>query len=235
MPLTRRLFVLTGAGVSAESGIPVFSGTNWRGHSHYEMANILAWKKNPQLTWEYHWELRERARDSKPNPAHIALAELEEHGVLSRLFLCTQNIDGLHEAAGSKNPAHGKLFESRCSRDCGKAPFEDYSVHCSEGLPHCSCGALVRPNVCWVGEKPFDLGRVVYELDLCNTFIAIGTSGYIQPAARFVMRVKRRRRAALAIHAGLDKPMNASWFDEVHLGPASSVVPAILHRFLLNR
>lgn len=230
LPRTRRLFVLTGAGVSAESGIPIFQGMNWRGHSHYEIANIQTWHSNPQLAWEYHWELRAGARDVRPNPAHIALAGLETCGALSRFFLCTQNIDALHESAGSKVPVHihGKLFESRCADDCGRAPFEDYSGYSSEGLPHCSCGALARPNVCWIGEKPFQLDRVYYELELCNIFIAIGTSGTVQPAASFVRMIKRRRRPASAIYVGLDEPTNGSWFDEIHLGQASSVLPKLL-------
>jgi NAD-dependent deacetylase len=115
------IFVLTGAGISAESGIPVFQGTSWRGHSHYELANVEAWERDPQLVWEYYSDRRARARDAKPNAAHIALAEWE-NDLAGRLFLCTQNVDGLHEAAGSQDVVHihGKLFESRCAADCGR-------------------------------------------------------------------------------------------------------------------
>src|ERR1700752_675577 len=107
------VFVLTGAGISAESGIPVFQGTSWRGRSHYKMASVDAWHADPQLVWEYYSERRERARDAKPNSAHTALAEYQRAGA-GGLFLCTQNVDGLHEAAGSSDAVHihGNLFES---------------------------------------------------------------------------------------------------------------------------
>src|SRR6476660_6002609 len=101
-----QLFVLTGAGVSAESGIPVFQGTNWHGHSHYELANIEAWEKDPKLVWQYYSDRRARAIDAKPNAAHIALAQLAKESSSGGLFLCTQNLDGLHEAAGSEDVVH---------------------------------------------------------------------------------------------------------------------------------
>ncbi|MBZ5524752.1 MAG: NAD-dependent deacylase, partial [Acidobacteriia bacterium] len=153
------IFVLTGAGISAESGVPVFQGTNWRGHSHYELANIECWHRDPALVWEYYSERRARARGAQPNPAHAALAEFEQARSSAGFFLCTQNVDGLHEAAGSKNVAHihGRLFETRCSADCGEPPFEDQKGYPREALPRCRCGALLRPAVCWFGEQPHDL------------------------------------------------------------------------------
>src|SRR5436305_10958937 len=107
-------FVLTGAGISAESGIQVFQGTCWRGHSHYELANIGAWEKDPTLVWQYYSDRRASARNAKPNAAHLALAQWSKAWGGDRLFLCTQNVDGLHEAAGSEGVVHihGKLFES---------------------------------------------------------------------------------------------------------------------------
>ena len=96
MTIPHHIFILTGAGISAESGVPVFQGTNWRGHSHYDLANIEAWHRDPALVWEYYSERRARARDAQPNPAHFALAKFEQaHG---SLFLCTQNVDDLHSA-----------------------------------------------------------------------------------------------------------------------------------------
>ncbi len=230
MPSQTKLFVLTGAGISAESGVPVFQGTSWRGHSHYDLANIEAWRRDPQLAWEYYSERRERGRDVKPNAAHAALAEFERSGVCERFFLCTQNVDGLHEAAGSRTliHIHGKLFESRCSRDCGRPAFADLAGYSPEALPHCECGALVRPNVCLFGEQPFDLDRVYQELDLCNTFLAIGTSGSVQPVASFVGMLNRRD--VKTIYVGLEEPANAHYFDEVHLGPASGLISSVLSK-----
>src|SRR2546423_14969668 len=137
MPSGQNIFVLTGTGISAESGIPVFQGMNWRGHSHYDLANIDAWRRDPQLVWEYYSERRARARDAQPNPGHIALAELEQSHAFARFFLCTQKVDGLNEAAGSHKVVHihGKLFESKCSNDCGEPGFEDYGICLDGHLP----------------------------------------------------------------------------------------------------
>jgi len=224
------IFVLTGAGISAESGIPVFRGTNWHGRSHYELANIEAWQSDPQLVWQYYSDRRRSARDAKPNAAHSALAKLEKLLGHDSFFLCTQNVDGLHEAAGSTGVVHihGKLFESKCADDCGKPPFSDHGVYSEGELPRCSCGALVRPNVCWFGEQPHHLDRIYHELELCDVFVAVGTSGSVQPVASFAALLKRKPSPAKTIYLGLDEPANAHSFDEVHLGEASAIVPAVL-------
>ena len=224
------LFVLTGAGISAESGIPVFQGTNWRGRSHYDLANIETWHRDPALVWEYYSERRARARDAQPNPAHAALAEFARSNHCERFFLCTQNVDGLHEAAGSENIVHihGKLFENKCADDCGKPPYKDFASYTTDALPRCECGALARPNVCWFGEEPFELERIGVELERCNTFLAIGTSGSVQPVASFVSLLKNRRDPVKTIFVGLDEPANAHYFDAVHLGKASEVLADVL-------
>src|SRR6266700_6229640 len=179
------IFVLTGAGISAESGIPVFQGTSWQGRSHYELANIETWHSDPQLVWQYYSDRRRSVQDARPNPAHSALSAFEKSRGSGSFFLCTQNVDGLHEAAGSTEVVHihGKLFESKCADDCGKPTFSDHHVYSEGELPCCSCGALVRPNVCWFGEQPHHLDRIYDELALCNVFVAIGTSGSVQPVA----------------------------------------------------
>lgn len=225
-----QLFVLTGAGISAESGIPVFQGTSWRGHSHYELANIEAWEKDPGLVWQYYSDRRASARDAKPNAAHVALAQWNKESGNARLFLCTQNVDGLHEAAGSEDVVHihGKLFESRCASDCGRPAFADHNSYAAGELPRCACGALVRPNVCWFGEQPYQLDCIYAALEVCDTFIAIGTSGSVQPVASFVTMLKQKPQPARTVFIGLTEPANARYFDEVHLGSAGEVVPALL-------
>jgi len=230
------IFVLTGAGISAESGIPVFQGTSWRGHSHYELANIEAWEKDPRLVWQYYSDRRASARDAKPNAAHVALARWSKDVCDGRLFLCTQNVDGLHEAAGSEDVVHihGKLFESRCANGCGRPAFADHKGYAESELPRCACGALVRPNVCWFGEQPYQLGRIYDALEVCDTFIAIGTSGSVQPVASFVTMLKRKPQPARRIFLGLTEPANARYFDEVHLGPAAELAPAWLHSWMKN-
>jgi NAD-dependent deacetylase len=224
------LFVLTGAGISAESGIPVFQGTSWRGRSHYDLANIDAWERDPELVWQYYSDRRAGARYARPNAAHVALAEWAKGPGASRLFLCTQNVDALHEAAGSENVVHihGKLFESRCAAGCGQPAFADSNGYAVGDLPRCSCGALVRPNVCWFGEQPYQLDRIYHELEMCAALIAIGTSGSVQPVASFVTLLKQKAQPTQAIFLGLTEPANAPYFDEVHLGPAAELVPRIL-------
>jgi NAD-dependent deacetylase len=231
------IVVLTGAGISAESGIPVFQGTSWRGHSHYELANIKAWEKDPRLVWQYYSDRRARARDAKPNPAHIALARWNQEPGSGRLFLCTQNVDGLHEAAGSENVVHihGKLFESRCAGGCGRPAFADHKGYAESELPRCACGALVRPNVCWFGEQPYQIDGIYDALKGCDEFIAIGTSGSVQPVASFVAMLKQKPQPARTIFLGLTEPANALYFDEVHLGPAAELVPAWLHSWLQSK
>ena len=236
-PGSNKIFVLTGAGISAESGIPVFQGTSWRGHSHYELANIEAWDKDPGLVWQYYSDRRARARDAKPNAAHVALAGWSKEFGDSRLFLCTQNVDGLHEAAGSEDVVHihGKLFESRCAADCGRPPFADYNGYAVGELPHCACGALTRPNVCWFGEQPYHLDRIYGALEACDTFIAIGTSGSVQPVASFVTMLKQRSHSVRTIFLGLTEPANALYFDEVHLGSAAELVPELLQSWMKSK
>jgi NAD-dependent deacetylase len=230
------IFVLTGAGISAESGIPVFQGTSWRGHSHYELANIAAWEQDPALVWQYYSDRRASARNAKPNAAHLALAQWSK-GSGDAVFLCTQNVDSLHEAAGSEDVIHihGELFESRCAADCGRPAFADYNGYSAGELPYCACGALVRPNVCWFGEQPYQLDRIYNALEECDTFMAIGTSGSVQPVASFVTMLKQRPRSARTIFLGLTEPENALYFDEIHLGPAAELAPKLLQAWMKNK
>jgi NAD-dependent deacetylase len=224
------IFVLTGAGISAESGIPVFQGTSWRGHSHYDLANIEAWQRDPLLVWQYYSDRRASARDAKPNAAHVALAQWSKELGDNRLFLCTQNVDGLHEAAGLEDVVHihGKLLESRCAAECGRPAFADCNAYVAGELPHCICGALVRPNVCWFGEQPYQLDQIYDALKACDTFIAIGTSGSVQPVASFVTMLKQKPKPARTIFLGLTEPANARYFNEVQIGPASELVPKLI-------
>jgi NAD-dependent protein deacetylase/lipoamidase len=189
---TDRVFVLTGAGVSAESGIPTFRGVNglWRNYRIEEVASPHAWARDPRLVWEFYSLRRRVAAAAKPNPAHFALAKLEEV-VRDRLLLCTQNVDNLHEQAGAKDVVHmhGELFKSRCD-SCSLPPFEDTNIYEPPAdLTRCD-GGRIRPHICWFGEMPFDLDRIFRALDECTVFIAIGTSGVVEPAASFVAHVR---------------------------------------------
>jgi NAD-dependent protein deacetylase/lipoamidase len=225
------IFILTGAGISAESGVPVFQGTDWRGHSHYDLANIDTWHADPELVWEYYSERRQRMLGARPNAAHGALAELQKT-LGDEVMLCTQNVDSLHEEAGSVDVIHihGRIFESRCADGCGCPPFADQASYSRGALPRCECGALVRPNVVWFGEEPKQLKRVYAFLDTCRMLIAIGTSGNVQPVASFVAMPGRQQ--IMKIYLGLDRPANAKHFGEVHLGPATEMVPKLVEKLI---
>ncbi len=181
---THRVFVLSGAGVSAESGIPTFRGVRglWRNYRIEEVASPHARHRDPRLVWEFYSMRRKIAASAKPNPAHVALAKLEQK-LQGHLFLCTQNVDDLHEQAGSRHVIHmhGDLFKSRCD-SCSRPPFHDTSPYDPQAeLPRCECGGGIRPHICWFGEVPFELDRIFCALDECTIFMAIGTSGWSSP------------------------------------------------------
>lgn len=225
-----RLFVLTGAGISAESGLPTFRGMNglWRQRRVEEVASPVAWARDPRLVWEFYSERRRKHQTVAPNPGHFALAALEER-LGDRLFLCTQNVDGLHELAGSRRVVHmhGKLMQSRCDR-CSRPPFDDDWVLEDGGeLRRCHCGGLIRPHICWFGETPFELDLIFDELARCSLFLAVGTSGVVEPAASFVRFARSRVRGVRALYVGPEEPANAGFFDDAILGPSGEVLPRL--------
>lgn len=222
------VFILTGAGVSAESGISTFRGVGglWRNYRIEEVASPDAWNRDPRLVWEFYSMRRRVAASKKPNPAHFALAKLEEK-LRDHLFLCTQNVDNLHEQAGSKNVIHmhGELFRSRCDT-CTRPPFHDESTYEPPSeIPQCTCGGRIRPHICWFGELPFELERISAALDRCTLFMAVGTSGVVEPAASFVRQAKHRART---IYIGPEEPANVSSFTECHVGKAGEVLPRLI-------
>ena len=224
---TDHVFILTGAGVSAESGIPTFRGAGglWRNYRIEEVASPYAWERDPGLVWEFYSMRRRVAGDAKPNPAHFVLAKLEE-AIGDRLFLCTQNVDGLHERAGSRRVIHmhGELFKSRCDR-CSRSPFADEKTYePAAEIPLCECGGRIRPHICWFGEMPFEMEKIFTALEKCSMFVAIGTSGVVEPAASFVTHVRGR---ALRAYVGPEEPANRSAFDECYMGAAGELLPKL--------
>lgn len=169
---------------------------------------------------------RSVAAQAKPNPAHLALAKLEQ-ALRDRLFLCTQNVDDLHEQAGSKQVVHmhGELFKSRCDT-CTRPPFRDTNTYEPPAeLPRCECSGLIRPHICWFGEVPFELERICHALDQCTIYMAVGTSGMVEPAASFVAQVQGHART---VYVGPEEPANARSFTECHLAEAGRVLPDML-------
>jgi len=222
-----RVFILTGSGVSAESGIPTFRGSGglWRNYRVEKVASPYAWARDPALVWDFYSMRRRVAAGVKPNPAHFALADLERK-LGDRLFLCTQNVDNLHEQAGSQRVLHmhGELFKSRCDT-CDRPPFvDDASYERPAEIPHCQCGGKIRPHICWFGEVPYDLDRVFSTLGECTIFAAIGTSGVVEPAASFVAQVAGHART---YYVGPERPVNATSFDQCFEGEAGRLLPRL--------
>jgi NAD-dependent deacetylase len=224
-----RVFVLTGAGISAESGLPTFRASDglWAGHRVEDVCTPEALELNPALVWQFYSERREQGANAKPNPAHIALAELETK-IGDRFFLCTQNVDDLHERAGSKRLVHmhGELTKSRCGDECGRAPVEDHTVYKSlDEVGHCACGARLRPHIVFFGEIPLGMDRIQREIARATLMVVVGTSGSVYPAANFVHWA--RQAGARTVYVGPEPPLNAHAFTNVVEGNAGEVLPGL--------
>jgi NAD-dependent deacetylase len=228
-----RVFVLTGAGISAESGVRTFrdAGGLWEEHRIEDVATPEGFARDPRLVWRFYSDRRRHAVSVRPNAAHLALANLEAQ-LRDRLFLCTQNVDALHEKAGSRGVLHmhGELLKSHCD-SCDRPPFPDETPY--EDLPRCHCGGLLRPHVVWFGEMPFGLPEIYAALEACDLFVTVGSSGAVYPAAGFVSHLRHtpnaRGRFARCVYLGLERPDNSYAFDECRLGKAGDLLPYLFH------
>jgi NAD-dependent deacetylase len=224
-----RLFVLSGAGVSAESGLATFRGSGglWNGYRVDQVATPEAWHADPELVWRFYSMRRRDALTAQPNAAHLALAKIERD-LGDRFYLCTQNVDDLHERAGSLrvHHMHGSLFRSRCVR-C-EMPFPDQNLYeTRKDLPLCrECGAPVRPHIVWFGEIPLDMDGIYHELNRATRLLVVGTSGSVYPAAGFVHIANQR--GIRTVYVGPEEPLNADAFDEIVLGTATEILPPML-------
>ena len=223
-----RLFVLTGAGISAESGLATFRGSGglWNGHRVEEVATPEAWGASPELVWRFYSMRRRDALAAEPNAAHRALAAIEQK-MGDRFYLCTQNVDDLHERAGSQrvHHMHGVLFQSRCE-GCEVVFADSAFYETAASLPTCrKCGAAVRPHIVWFGEFPLDMDGIYRELDRATVLLVVGTSGSVYPAAGFVDIANHRR--IRTVYIGPEEPANVDAFDEVILTAATEALPGI--------
>jgi NAD-dependent deacetylase len=226
---TDSLFVLTGAGISAESGLPTFRASDglWAGHRVEDVCTPEALEQNPALVWQFYSERRAQGQKADPNPAHIALADLERQ-LGDRFFLCTQNVDDLHERAGSTRLVHmhGELAKSRCEQDCGRPPIEDRAIYSSLAeVGHCACGARLRPHIVFFGEIPLEMDRIQREISKASLMLVVGTSGSVYPAANFVHWA--RQKGARTVYLGPEPPLNASAFTHVVEGKAGETLPGL--------
>ncbi|WP_404310439.1 NAD-dependent deacylase [Neorhodopirellula lusitana] len=235
------ILILTGAGVSAESGIPTFRDANglWEGHAFEDVATPEAFARNPVLVHQFYNERRRRLQESdiQPNAAHVALAEFEQACADRddiRFLLVTQNIDDLHERAGSQNVLHmhGELLKAQCVESLQTYPWKD---DLSLETPHPddpddeSKRGYLRPHVVWFGEMPIGLNQISEAASNADLFLAIGTSGVVYPAAGIVASTPH---ACRRIEINLDATEASSAFDETIRGPASIEVGKVLQQIL---
>jgi NAD-dependent deacetylase len=226
---TDRVFILTGAGISAESGLPTFRASDglWAGHRIEDVCTPEALEENPALVWEFYSMRRGDCANANPNAAHFALAELEAK-LGERFFLCTQNVDDLHERAGSVRLVHmhGELAKSRCEDECGRPPVEDRTAYGSlEEVGSCSCGARLRPHIVFFGEMPLEMTLIERKIAESSLMVVIGTSGSVYPAANFVNWA--RRAGARTVYIGPERPLNAAAFTHIVEGKAGEVLPGL--------
>ncbi|MBS0385490.1 MAG: NAD-dependent deacylase [Proteobacteria bacterium] len=223
------LFLLTGAGISAESGLSTFrdKGGLWSRHRLEDVASLSGYERNPQQVLEFYNLRRNAHSDVKPNAAHLALAKLERHWEerSATVTVCTQNIDNLHEQAGSRRVIHmhGELSKVRC-HDCGAVTPADGDLSVNLGCAACGRVGGMRPHVVWFGETPLRMDDIYAALAASNLFVSIGTSGSVHPAAGFVRAAVAAGIATMEIN--LEHSENADAFDLARYGKASEVVPA---------
>ena len=216
-----KIVVLTGAGISAESGIKTFRDTNglWEDHDINEVASPVGFQKDPELVYRFYNIRRRQASSCKPNAAHLALVELESL-LGDNSFLVTQNVDSLHDLAGSKRLCHmhGELIKARCVK-CEKIYYwpNNLDVH------NCcvACEGTLRPHIVWFGEIPFHMKETTSLVAQCDIFVAIGTSGQVYPAAGLVRLAEESGAYTLEIN----QQDTGSGFDDVLEGLATKCVP----------
>lgn len=232
MKTYKRIVILTGAGLSAESGLATFrdKGGVWSRYDYREVATPEGFARNPALVHEFYNMRRRDLGNVKPNAAHCALARLERE-YKGEVLVVTQNVDNLHEAAGSRNliHMHGELLKVFCTHcRTGCSWNDDLSIDLA--CPTCNTTGGMRPDIVWFGEMPYRMEEIVDALTAADLFISIGTSGNVYPAAGFV--AEARAGGAHTVELNLDPSEGASYFTEAIHGPATRIVPDYVTRLL---
>ncbi len=228
----RNIVILTGAGISAESGLATVRGPDglWEGHRVEDVATPEAFRRDPALVQRFYDARRARLAEVEPNPAHHALARLDAHWS-GALLIVTQNVDDLHERAGARRllHMHGELKSAWCLACDARLPW---AGELSSGPACLSCGAAgrLRPDIVWFGEMPYGMERIDQALRDADLFVSIGTSGAVYPAAGFVQTARYCGAATLEIN--LDPSMGSLFFDETRNGPAGVLVPQWVEEML---
>ena len=227
----RNIVILTGAGISAESGIDTFrsAGGLWEQHKVEDVATPEGFARDPDLVLRFYDMRRAAIQTKQPNPAHDALARLDA-GWGGELLIVTQNVDDLHERAGAARVLHmhGEHLNAWCTA-CDSRPRWSGTLIDRPPCPACGETAL-RPDVVWFGEMPYEMDRIHAALREADLFVSIGTSGAVYPAAGLVRNA--RSLGARTLELNLEASQGSRWFDESRLGPASVVVPAWVEELL---
>jgi len=222
--------VLTGAGISAESGVPTFRGEDglWKKFRPEELATVDAFMNNPELVWEWYLFRRNIINEVKPNPGHYTLVEMEAH--FKNFNLITQNVDGLHTAAGSKNiwELHGNIMRNKCF-DCSKPFYGEIDIN-SGTMPICQCGGKIRPDVVWFGEmlSAEVLNAAFSFSERADLFLSVGTSAIVHPAAS--MPAIAKRSGAYLVEINLEPTPLSDIADCSFLGKSGEILPLIMER-----
>lgn len=226
----RRVTVMTGAGVSAASGVPTFRGPGglWRTYRPEDLATPDAFERDPALAWEWYAWRRHKVASCEPNAAHTVLAHWSQR---EGVRIVTQNVDDLHIRAGTRDliRLHGSLWELKCFNGCdaGARPWRDERVPLPDALPRCPhCGGYARPAVVWFGESldPADVDRAA-EATACDVFLTVGTSALVYPAAGFARHAQSR--GAFTAEINLEETPASSFVDVSILGAAEDVLPRL--------
>lgn len=230
-PSNGKIVILTGAGISAESGLGTFRDVDglWSQHRLEDVATPEGFARNPALVQDFYNARRKQAAQAKPNPAHIALAHLQNRWP-GDVVIVTQNVDALHEAGGATDVLHmhGTLAGALCA-SCGHRWNAPHTMQVGEPCPACRA-PTGRPDVVWFGEMPYGMDAIFAHLDTADIFAAIGTSGQVYPAAAFVQQAAAT--GAHTIELNLDPSAVVSDFAETRFGPASETVPAWVDQLL---
>lgn len=229
---TPNIVILTGAGISAESGVATFRGPDglWEGHRVEDVATPEAFARDPALVQAFYDERRAKLKTVQPNAAHHALARLDASWP-GDLLLVTQNVDDLHDRAGSKRllHMHGELNSAWC-RFCDARSRFDGSMAQAPACPHCDQPGQLRPDIVWFGEMPYQMDRIERALADCDLFVSIGTSGAVYPAAGFVQTA--RHHGARTLEMNLDPSEGSCHFHESRMGKAGELVPGWVEEIL---
>jgi len=229
-----RIVVLTGAGISAESGLATFRGEDglWEGHRVEDVATPEAFARDPELVHKFYNARRAQLREVEPNAAHVALARLEAEWP-GEFLLITQNVDDLHERAGSKRliHMHGENCKAWCLACDRRSPW-GAPMSIDSACPQCGDAGGLRPDIVWFGEMPYEMEAIDEAVRSCDLFVSIGTSGAVYPAAGYVQTA--RYCGARTLEMNLEPSAGSSFFGESRMGPAGELVPHWVEEILAS-